>query len=198
MIHLLQKKIEEIYRLNRCPEVNQYLLSPKEFKKFSKTSDNPQVIYVDEGNDATLGVYFGKRIFKRIKNKVKIFTLQDFCVMTEEISHFIYLVWSKSNGKKITLLDLEIQAEVDKYLLATSFFSSKNDVFSNIFGRFMLRKNLGKEEQSRYIEATRLGKKLAATWRKRKISNKEKMGWLRHFYRQNPANRIWMIEKGVS
>ncbi len=198
MIHLLQKKLEEIYRLEKCPEADKYVLSPKEFKRFSKSSDNPQVIYVDEGNDATMGIYLGKRIFKKIRNKVKIFSLQDFCVMAEEISHFIYLIWSKSNEKKITLLDLEIQAEVDKFLLASNFFQSQETVFKKMFETFMFRKNLLKDEENRYIEASRLGKKLAINLRSKKIPFSEKMNWLRFFYRQNPTSRISMIERGFS
>jgi hypothetical protein len=197
MIHLLQEKLEEIYRLEKCPEANKYVLSPKEFKRLAKSSDNPQVIYVDEGSDATLGIYLGKRIFKKIQNKAKIFSFQDFCVMAEEISHFIYLIWSKSNGKKITLLDLEIQAEVDKFLLASNFFRSQETVFQKMFETFMFRKNLLKDEKNRYIEASRLGKKLATNWKNKKISLSEKIHWLRFFYRQNPSSRIAMIERGL-
>ncbi len=198
MIHLLQKKLEEIYRLETCPAADQYVLSPKQFKRFAKSSDNPQVIYVDEGSDASMGIYLGKRIFKKIQNKVKIFSFQDFCVMAEEISHFIYLIWSKSNEKKITLLDLEIQAEVDKFLLASNFFQSQETVFQKMFQTFMFRKNLLKDEENRYIEATRLGKKLAINLRSKKIPLSEKIHWLRFFYRQNPSSRISMIEKGLS
>lgn len=118
--------------------------------------------------------------------------------MAEEISHFIYLIWSKSNEKKITLLDLEIQAEVDKFLLASNFLQSQETVFQKMFQTFMFRKNLLKDEENRYIEATRLGKKLAINLRSKKIPLSEKINWLRFFYRQNPSSRISMIEKGLS
>ena len=194
MLHILQKKIEEIYRLDGCPEVNEYLLSPKHFKSIPKVSDYPQVLYVDEGNDASLGVYFGKRLFKKIKNKTRVFSFQDFCIITEEICHFVYLRWSESNNKQITLLDLEMQAEIDKYLLATNFFPSNQELVDKLFGQFSLRKNLKIEEKNRYIEATRLGRKLANYWKNRKDTFSKKMSWLRYFYRKNPHYRISMIE----
>lgn len=197
MIHILQRKIEEIYRLHTCPEAQKYVLSPKEFKKFIKSSQSPQVIYVDEGEDATMGIYLGKNLFHQIRNKSKVFSFQDFCVMAEEVSHFIYLIWSKSNEKKINLLDLEIQAEIDKFVLASHFFRSEDVIFKKMFETFTLRKNLHKDEQDRYFTANRLGKKLVSEWRKKKIPLAEKFNWLRVFYRQSTTSRISMIEKGL-
>lgn len=197
MIQILQKKIEELYRLAGCPEAKKYILSPKQFKKLSDATDEPQVLYMDEGSDATLGIYLGSDIFHRIKKNQKIFSFKDFCVMAEEISHFIYIVWSKSNDKKINLLDLELQAEVDKYVLATNFFKSKGEVFEKIFESFRMRKNLRKDEEERYYTAHRLGKKLASNLQKTKISSIQKINWLRMFYRQSITSRILLIEKGL-
>ncbi|MCC7460617.1 MAG: hypothetical protein IT286_04865 [Proteobacteria bacterium] len=196
MIHILQKKIEKIYRLSSCPEAQQYVLSPKQFKKLAKSSNNPQVIYQDEGDDMSLGIYLGSNLFKRIKQKSRIFSFQDFCVMSEEISHFIYLIWSKSNGKTINLLDLEVQAEVDKFVLASDFFGSKKQIFQKMFKNFNMRQNLREDEQERYYTANRLGKKFALSMLSEKVTPLKKMNWLRMFYRQNINNRILMIEKG--
>ncbi|MEZ4845722.1 MAG: hypothetical protein R2877_01755 [Bdellovibrionota bacterium] len=197
MIHILQKKIEKIYRLSSCPEAQQYVLSPKQFKKMSRSPDKPQVIYRDEGEDVSLGIYLGSDLFKQVKRKNKVFSFQDFCVMTEEISHFVYLVWSKANGKIINLLDLELQAEVDKFMLASDFFGSGKDIFGKLFKHFHMRKNLGQDEQERYFTANRLGKKFAQAMIHTKMSSIDKMNWLRMFYRQNISNRILMIEKGL-
>jgi hypothetical protein len=197
MIHILQKKIEKIYRLHSCPEALQYMISPKQFRKLSKFSDNPQVIYVDEGQDATMGIYLGPSLFRQIKKKSKIFSFQDFCVMAEEISHFIYLIWSKSNEKKINLLDLEVQAEIDKFILASEFFGSKEEIFEKMFEKFNMRKNLQPEEEERYFTANRLGKKFAIEMLRKKLSISRRMNWLRLFYRQTITNRISMIEKGL-
>ena len=122
MIESIQKKIEDIYRLPLFPKVHQYLLSPAQFQLYSMRLDQPQVTYMDDEGDPSIGIYLGKKVFKTITRNNRVFSFQDFCVVAEEVSYFIYLLWSKCNGKKINLLDLEIQAEIDKFLLADEFF----------------------------------------------------------------------------
>lgn len=80
--------------------------------------------------------------------------------MAEEVSHYIYIVWSKSNGKKLHLLDLEVQGEIDKFFLAKEVYKSHDQSFERIFSDFSLREDLTDEAKDRYIEANRLAKKL--------------------------------------
>ncbi len=197
MIESIQKRIQDIYRLPIFPKVHQYLLSPAQFHSFSNGLDRPQVIYLDEEADASIGVYLGKKVFKSITRNKHVFSIQDFCVVAEEVSHFVYLLWSKCNSKKINLLDLEIQAEIDKFLLADEIFQNDKMMIDKLFTHFSMRKGLSKEEVERYLTANRLGKKLAMEWKKKKISHPQKVNWLRFFYRQNPHSRISMIERGL-
>jgi hypothetical protein len=44
--------------------------------------------------------------------------LADFCTAMEGVSHFQYLVWSIGLGRQLSLLELELQADVDKYAVA--------------------------------------------------------------------------------
>lgn len=42
------------------------------------------------------------------------------------MSHFVYLVWNASYDRQITLLELELQAEVDKYIASLWLLRSRN------------------------------------------------------------------------
>lgn len=198
MIQIIQKKIETFYRLYSCPEISRYLLDLSQFKSIQeKNSADPQVLYMDDGSDVSLGVYLGEKINFNIHRSPKVFSFQDFCVMAEEVSHYIYLIWSKCNGKKTNLLDLEIQGEIDKFLLASDLYKTEASIFEKMFSHCEIRQNINGEDRARYFEAHRLGKKLISYFRKKKLSKTQKANWLRVFYRQNFANRISMIEHGL-
>jgi hypothetical protein len=60
--------------------------------------------------------------------------IADFCTAMEGVSHFQYLVWSIHCGRQLSLLELELQAEVDKYAVATCLLRAQ--------GRHQLRSRL--------------------------------------------------------
>ena len=47
--------------------------------------------------------------------------------MTEEVSHFVYLLFCARSQRTVTQLELELQGEVDKYLNAVFLLSLQND-----------------------------------------------------------------------
>ena len=49
--------------------------------------------------------------------------LADYCTALEGVSHFHYLVWSLARGRNVSLLELELQAEVDKYASAVALLT---------------------------------------------------------------------------
>ena len=45
--------------------------------------------------------------------------LEDFWTAFEGVSHFTYYAWNAQREKRVTLLEMELQAEVDKYVATT-------------------------------------------------------------------------------
>ena len=45
--------------------------------------------------------------------------LEDFWTAFEGVSHFTYYAWNAQLEKPVTLLEMELQAEVDKYVATT-------------------------------------------------------------------------------
>ena len=58
--------------------------------------------------------WIGSRGAIRCKRSTRT-TCADYCTALEGVSHFHYLVWSLARGRNVSLLELELQAEVDKY-----------------------------------------------------------------------------------
>jgi len=53
--------------------------------------------------------------------------LGPFATLTEEVSHFVYLMFCAGAERRITELELELQGEVDKYLTALAFLSLQSE-----------------------------------------------------------------------
>lgn len=133
--------------------------------------------------------------------------LNAFLIALEGVSHFQYLVWNAGHSKQVTQLEMEMQAEVDKYVTASMFF----DVQGGGPGSAAFRESLfttvsfidGPEQPAgrRYRAANhyagkycqRLSHRFPAQHRDLSFINE-----LRRFYRLPQNDKIRSIEKGFS
>ena len=74
-----------------------------------------------DGEHLALSLYLDASIVERLKTSdpetpIVHDNLADFCVALEGVSHFLYLIWKATQQQSVTLLELEIQAEVDKFV----------------------------------------------------------------------------------
>ena len=47
--------------------------------------------------------------------------MECFCLALEGVSHFLYLIWNASFDRSVTLLEMELQAEIDKFVMLGIF-----------------------------------------------------------------------------
>lgn len=91
--------------------------------------------------------------------------LGDFCLALEGVSHFNYLLWNASAGRAVTQLELEMQAEVDKYVAARVLANQADRcqfdgrLLGLLFDKPRFDEALSAEELHRYEHACRY-----ATW----------------------------------
>lgn len=78
------------------------------------------------------------------------------------MSHFLYLARSAALGRRLSMLELEAQAEVDKFAsLVLQHWPSlqgngARELHTRLFRDVSYRPGLGPEERFRYVEANRL------------------------------------------
>jgi len=79
-------------------------------------------LLVREARDGLdLALYLDSAIVARLReddpmDRLHDDNLADLWLALEGVSHFVYLVWNARYARKVTLLELELQAEVDKYV----------------------------------------------------------------------------------
>lgn len=128
---------------------------------------------------------------------------QALAVATEEVSHFRYLVFHAASHRPISELEMEFQAEVDKFLVlyfsqgdrTAAFFEELYDL---LFETFRLVENLGPVRTERYAEANRHAKRFIAKIRVSLTKNPsefELLGYLRTFYRMTREEKLSLVSR---
>ncbi len=90
-------------------------------------------------------------------------TLAALACAAEGVSHFVYLASRAAAGRPVSLLELEVQAEVDKFALLLLHLWRRGlrrmspALRRRLFERVRYHAFLGAEERARYEEANRLG-----------------------------------------
>jgi len=94
--------------------------------------------------------------------------LGPFCQLAEGVSHFVYLARSAELARPVSLLELEAQAEVDKFalLLLRAWGGGRGGwaavLHRHLFDEMHLRPGLSPLERRRYGEANRLARAFCA------------------------------------
>ena len=120
----LQGALTEIYDLRETPDVRDYLVTDRAglgAGEDSRASDE-QLIVVEEGDTLSMALYIDAAVFERLERRdpsagLTHDNLADYLTVAEGVSHFVYVAWNTGFDKPVTLLELELQAEVDKYVL---------------------------------------------------------------------------------
>jgi len=81
----------------------------------------------------------------------------DHCIVLEGVSHFLYLVWNAHYDRAVNELELEVQAEVDKFvfaaLIANADALSLSALHTRLFERVSYRDGMSDKLKSRYESA---------------------------------------------
>ena len=131
--------------------------------------------------------------------------LADYLTVAEGVSHFVYVAWNAAFDKPVTLLELELQAEIDKYVLCAWLLREQGA------GRFPRELHRALFERVRIDPAAgdRAGLYEAASWyaqrfcgrvarslaRGTRTAMRELLTELRRFYRLGNARKLRYIER---
>jgi len=120
----LQSALAEIYDLPATPDVGEYLLTSRERlgQWGAPRASDEQLIVAEEGDTLSLALYIDAAVLARLEQHDPYKALDgdnlaDYLTAAEGVSHFVYVAWNAGHDKPVTLLELELQAEVDKYVL---------------------------------------------------------------------------------
>ncbi len=122
----MQGQLGRLYDVDVEHDVRDYLVTDRALLA-TLTAGNPgrsadeQLIVVENGGAVDVALYLDQGVLERLvaadpRHGISGANLADFWTVLEGVSHFHYLAWNAGFDKPVTLLELEMQAEVDKYV----------------------------------------------------------------------------------
>lgn len=130
--------------------------------------------------------------------------LNAFLIVIEGVSHFHYLVWNAVHARQVTQLELELQAEVDKYITATLLLRQQGviDDSEEFHEQFFTAVTYALDGEcatgQRYREANHYAAKYCRILNRRYPAQHQQPSFineLRRFYRLSQNEKIRSIER---
>jgi hypothetical protein len=203
----LQKYLTDIYQVDPGFEVTDFLITDPALAKLlgygalAPNTDESVLLSQDE-NGLALSLYLDEDMLARLTlanpmEGLRAEQLDDLCKVIEGISHFNYIVWRAQQDKAVTLLELEMQAEVDKFVgtlllaLDQQDFEFARQLHGWLFDRVSFNPDLDADQLERYRAANDFAARFCHGLKERlKRDNLKGMHELRHFYRLSQSEKI--------
>lgn len=123
-----QRQLESIYDIDDTPTVDRFVTTDRRWALAVDGSacprDIPEKLLVSEHDDGMdLSLYLDRRLVRFLARSDPLKRLHarnvaPFWTALEGVSHFLYMVFNARHGRSITLFEMELQAEVDKFIAA--------------------------------------------------------------------------------
>lgn len=212
MVRALQNLLAEIYDVPLQHDVAEFLLTDRsrlpESARAARADE--QVLVAEEGDTLWVSVYLEPALLQRLAASNPFEALHqgniaDYWTVLEGVSHFVYLVWNASHDRPVTMLELELQAEVDKYVASLWLLREQNpgrfpaELHPLLFDRARVDDVLAGDRVGLYRQASsyaaRYCRRLARTLRPAgSAADAAAVTELRRFYRLGRERKLRHIE----
>lgn len=213
IIERLQGVIERTYDLQSPHRVTDFLVTNPQFARdFGFRPDGiggtERVIVSEEDGSLDLAVYLDEQIVSRLRDDNPLNNLNDgnlaaFWTALEGVSHFVYLVWNALHRRQVTRLEMELQAEVDKFVTTALLVAAQQggrvppELHGWLFELWRLDETLGEEEADRYVRANRYAGRYCRRLSRQYLQNGANSMFpeIRRFYRFTQRRKLRHIER---
>jgi hypothetical protein len=168
----IQGELEAIYGVE-APRVQEFLVGGELARAAGRAPRAPEELLVLEEEDGvSVGLYLDEEVLRAAAatdphdprpRLTARGALAPVACAAEGISHFLYVATRATAGRPVSLLELEVQAEVDKFALLLLHLWRRGlrrmsrALRRRLFERVRYHAHLDDEELHRYREANRLG-----------------------------------------
>ena len=207
MLSQLQRQLSEINQADHGYDVHDFLITDPVLAKAIggsgiRANSGESLLVCDDGDGIAMSLFLEGEMLDRLESsdpltKLEPCQLNDLCKVIEGLSHFNYVAWCAASDRSVTLLELEIQAEVDKYVstvqLALQQQATKllNGLHRRLFDNIQFDADLDDEQAERYRAASDFAARFCRNIRQRLLSkDQNSLQEVRHFFRLPLGEKI--------
>jgi hypothetical protein len=206
----LQCLLSDLYSLGLSYDVYDFLITDsrlaEQLDKGGRQVEE-KLLIAEDADEASVSLYLEQGLMDRLRennpaSRLDSDNLEDFWTALEGVSHFMYYAWNAGADKSVTLLEMELQAEIDKFIATTLLLQQQGSdapagLHHWLFGLARFDERLSDDELTRYQDANLYAAKYClkiaprlSGWSAASELNKE----LREFYRLPQPAKIHHIE----
>jgi hypothetical protein len=209
----IQQLLGGIYDVPIAHDVYDFLITERtQLPKHALASrTDEQLIIVEERDAVGVSLYLDPELLERLQRANPLERLDesnvaDYWTALEGVSHFVYFAWNAGHDKPVSILELEMQAEIDKYVASFALLRRQSperfpaELLTRLFERTRIDPGLADARQCMYRAASRYAEKFCRRLQ-RDLRNspvelgREVLAQLRRFYRLSDGRKMAHIER---
>ncbi len=207
MLSALQRQLSDIYQAGTGHDVRDYLVTDPTIARCigqdAMLADSSETLLMAEDEEGlALSLFLDSELIDRLETadplkRLRAHQLEDLWLVLEGISHFNCVVWRAARDRNVSLLELELQAEIDKFV-ATALLAiaqGRQNLMKRLHGwlfdEVRFRDDLDDEQVERYRAANNYAARFCHSLRERLLHDDNGvLPELRHFYRLPMTDKV--------
>ncbi len=211
VLNKLQSLIGRLYDVDMNYDVYDFLITDRRALlgttpvNDARASDE-ELLLAETPDGAGIALYVEPSILRRLEcddpvGELSESNLADYCTALEGVSHFVYSTWRLHRDLPVSLLELETQAEVDKYAVTVFLLADQQggdypaQVHARLFDHVSFDARLQPDQYHRYRTAHRCAAQYCRRLEHRFVSRGQAriealVRELRTFYRLGSAAKL--------
>lgn len=214
MLEVLQARLSALYRVADGYDVRDFLITDRAVAAalgptVMHDGTDETLLLAEQDDELSLSLFLDGALLDRLEASdplaaLEASALDDLWKVVEGVSHFNCVIWKARQGRAVSLLELELQAEIDKFVSTVQLAAEqgKPSLLRNLhrwlFDDVRFRDGLGPDELDRYRSANdfaaRFCHRLAGS---ATALDAAAVAELRHFYRLPIGDKISHIRAGA-
>lgn len=187
-----QAQLESIHAVRVAGRVEDFLCSGELVQRLRGAVRAPEELLITEDDDGlSVGLYIAPEVLTSLAGQGSPLSLvlgerlPAYCVAAEGVSHWLYLHHRAEQDGPLSQLELEVQAEVDKFASCTlglwqmGLLGLVSRLRARLFEGVRYFAHLDADERDRYATANRLASRYAARLERRFVGTRDLEGFLR-------------------
>jgi hypothetical protein len=171
VLHGLQSLLGRLYDVEMNYDVYDFLVTdrralPGTALGAAERDVEEELLLAETPDGAGVALYLDPALLRRLEGADPVgalteHNLADYCTALEGVSHFVYSTWRLDCDLPVSLLELETQAEVDKYAVTVFLLADQHgggypaEVHARLFDRVSFDARLEPDQYHRYRTAHR-------------------------------------------
>jgi hypothetical protein len=207
MLTQLQDHLAGIYRVDPGYDVSDFLVTDPRLAKIlgvgALPANTEETVLVKNDKDGlAISVFLDNDVLNRLQagdplRGLRANDLRDLWTVLEGISHFNYITWNARKNRRVSLLELEMQAEIDKFVSALFLALAQDDdqlarnMHRWLFDEISFSPTLTSDQLERYKTANNYAARFCHGLHARLAkSHYKELYELRRFYRLTQREKI--------